>query len=297
MEMSSAAWINRELYPYDAKAFPQPVGTMRYVDEGSTEHAPIVMVHGNPTWSFVYRKLINGLRDSYRCIAPDHIGFGQSHKPYHWSYTPQDHAANLARLLDALDLKNITLVVQDWGGPIGLSYAVRHPKRVSRLVILNTWMWPVNESLYYRAFSGVMGGPLGRFLCRNYNTFVNTIVPMATGDKSKLTPEIMHHYRAPLPTGDSRKGTWVFPRQIIASTDWLAGLWGERAKIAAKPTMLAWGMKDIAFREDVLARWQQSIPHAEVHRFESAGHFVQDEMGDDIAALIRSFIQTPVARA
>lgn len=285
---ANAAWINRDLYNYNVKTFQVPAGRMTYVDEGQGD--PIVMVHGNPTWSFVYRKLINGLSDSYRCIAVDHIGFGQSDKPYDWSYRPQAHAENLARLLDSLDLKNITLVVQDWGGPIGLSYAVEHPERIKSLVILNTFMWSVKGQRYYEGFSGFMGGPVGRFLCRYFNGFVRLVVPRAYGDRSKLTPEIQRHYLDALPTGDSRKGSWVFPREIIGSSDWLATLWDRRDHITSKPTLFAWGMKDIAFRQDILDIWQQTIPHGEVHRFENAGHYVQDEEGEAIAGLMRKFL-------
>ncbi|MBK8024210.1 MAG: alpha/beta fold hydrolase [Chloroflexi bacterium] len=286
---STAGWINRDLYPWEAKAHQVPVGTMRYVDESRGE--PIVMVHGNPVWSFVYRKLIAGLSDRYRCIAPDHIGFGQSDKPYAWTYLPQHHAANLEYLLLDLDLRDITLVVQGWGGPIGLSYAVEHPERVKRLVILNTWMWPVNDDWYYQAFSNIVGGPLGRFLCRRINMFVRMVVPTAYGTRSRLTPEIHRHYFDPLPTGDSRKGTWVFPRQITHSSEWLASLWARRDCIAGKPAMFAWGMKDIAFREKELTRWQSLFPAAQVTRFPDAGHYVQDEQGEAIVGLMRDFME------
>lgn len=284
----NADWIDPVLYPYVARAFPTPAGTMRYVDEG--EGPPVVMVHGNPAWSFTYRKLIDALRPTHRCIAPDHIGFGQSDKPPDWSYLPADHAANLMRLLDALDLEAVTLVVQDWGGPIGLAYAVERPERIDRLVILNTWCWSVRDERYYRLFSGFMGGSLGRLLCRRLNLFVRGVVPMTYGDRSKLTADIMHHYRAPLPTAESRKGTWVFPGEIIGSSDWLAGLWERRDRFVDRPTLLAWGMKDIAFREDILRRWIEAIPHARVQRFEDAGHFLQDEAGEALAALVRRFL-------
>lgn len=286
--MPDTSWINASLYPYQSHTFQVPAGTLYYLDEGQGE--PVVMVHGNPTWSFVYRRLIAGLSDRFRCVVPDHIGFGQSDKPTNWSYLPQDHAVNLENLIESLDLQNITLVVQDWGGPIGLSYAINHSDRVARLVILNTWMWPVNNDWYYQMFSGVMGGPIGRFLCRRFNFFVRSVMPTAYGDRSLLTHEIHRHYFDALPTPESRKGTWVFPRQIIASRQWLDRLWSQRDRIATKPAMIAWGMKDIAFREKELRRWMKVFPHAQVTRFERAGHYVQDEAGDEIAVLMRDFI-------
>ena len=285
---SNATWINPDLYPYTPQTFQVPAGQMTYVDEGHGD--PIVMVHGNPTWSFVYRKLIDGLSDQYRCIAPDHIGFGQSDKPYDWPYTPQAHAANLDLLLESLDLQNITLVVQDWGGPTGLSYALAHPERIKNLVILNTWLWRVDDDWYYRAFSGFVGGPIGRYLCKNHNFFVNSVTARAYGDRSKLTAEIHRHYRDALPTKESRKGTWVFPKQIIAASEWLESLWDQREKLTDKNVMLAWGMKDIAFREKELERWKAVFPNAAEHRFATGGHFVQDEAGDEIAALMRDFL-------
>lgn len=285
----NATWIHPELYPYRPKSFPVPAGTLRYLDEGQGE--PIVMVHGNPTWSFVYRKLVAALRDNHRCIVPDHIGFGQSDKPADWTYLPRDHAANLERLLIALDVRDLTLVVQDWGGPVGLSFALTHPDRVKRLVILNTWMWPVNDDWYYQMFSRIVGGPIGRLMCRRFNLFVRFVMPAAYGKRERLTPEIHRHYFEALPTPDSRKGTWVFPKQIIGSTEWLNDLWAQRDKLSSKPVMIAWGMKDIAFRENELRRWQSTFPHAQVTRFEDAGHYVQDESGEQIADLMHRFIQ------
>lgn len=284
------AWIDQREYPFTPQQFSLPMGQMSYVDEGAGE--PIVMVHGNPTWSFVYRSLIRQLHGRYRCIAMDHIGFGLSDKPYDWSYRPQAHAANLQTFLDALDLTGITLVVQDWGGPIGLSYAINNPEKIKRLVILNTWLWPVNDDWYFRGFSGFMGGVVGRFLIRNFNFFAKVVVRMAYGDKSKLTPHIHAHYLKPLPTTQSRKGSWVFPREIIASTDWLAQLWQKRANLTDKPTMLAWGMKDIAFREKELNRWATVFPQAQVIRYADAGHYVQDEKGSELASQIELFMLT-----
>ncbi|NCC30859.1 MAG: alpha/beta fold hydrolase, partial [Chloroflexia bacterium] len=182
--MSNPAWINREEYPFASHFFTVPAGRMHYVDEGSGE--PIVMIHGNPTWSFLYRNLIKRLQLEYRCIAMDHLGFGLSDKPDQWSYLPKDHAANLAAFIEGLGLQKITLVVQDWGGPLGLSYALNHPDNVARIVIINTWAWPVNRDPYYMAFSGIMGGPIGRVLILRYNFFAWSVLRQSFGDKRKL---------------------------------------------------------------------------------------------------------------
>jgi haloalkane dehalogenase len=189
-------WIDRNAYPFSPKQFTLPMGRMSYVDEGEGE--PLVLVHGNPSWSFEFRALIKHFSGTRRCIAPDHIGFGLSDKPTDWDYVPQQHAENLEKLLGSLDLEDITLVVGDWGGPIGLSYAIRHPEMIKQIVITNTWLWSTKDDWYYRAFSGFVGGPIGRWLIRRYNVFARTILKATYGDKSKLTPDIHRHFIQPL---------------------------------------------------------------------------------------------------
>lgn len=279
-------WIDRNEYPFTPKEFTLPMGTLRYVDEG--EGTPVVMVPGNPSWSFEYRALLKHFSKTRRVIAPDHIGFGLSDKPLDWGYLPKQHAANLEALLESLDLHEITLVVGDWGGPLGLSYAIKHPARIKQIVITNTWMWAVNDDWYYRAFSGFVGGKLGRGLIRRYNFFAGTLLKSIYGDKSKLTPEIHKHYLMPLEKVEERKGNMVFPREIIGSSDWLAGLWAARDVLQDKVKLIAWGMKDIAFREKELRHWAQHFPQAKVVRFASAGHFVADEEPNALIAEIES---------
>lgn len=265
------------------------MGRLHYVDQGHGD--PIVMVHGNPAWSFLYRHFIKGLSPDHRCVAMDHIGFGLSDKPQEWSYRPAEHARNLQALVEHLGLRDITLVVQDWGGPIGLAYALSQPENVKKLVIMNTWMWPVDDDLYYRVFSGFMGGPLGRFLIKRFNFFVNGVMKQATVDKAKLPRPIHQHYVQPLANPADRKGCWVLPREIIASTDWLRGLWEQRAKLEAKPALVLWGMGDIAFREKELNTWQRLLTNGQIHRLEGVGHFVQEEYGREAVPLIAESVR------
>ncbi len=273
-------WIDRNEYPFTPKQFSLPMGVMSYVDEGEGE--PIVMVHGNPTWSFEFRALIKHFSTTHRCIAPDHIGFGLSDKPSDWEYLPQQHAENLEKLLEDLDLENITLVVNDWGGPIGLSYAIRHPGKIKNIIVTNTWLWSVKGDWYYQGFSRFMGGVIGRWLIRKYNFFANNIMKTAYGDTSKLTPEIHRQYLAPLAVPEERKGCWVFPQQIIDSSAWLGDLWSQREALEDKIGLIAWGMKDIAFREKELNRWVEVFPNAKVVRFPDGGHFVPDEKSTEL---------------
>lgn len=278
-------WLNENEYPFKSHFFSTSVGNMHYVDEG--EGDPIVFVHGNPSWSFEFRNLIKDLSTTNRCIAPDHIGFGLSDKPSEWSYLPVEHAKNFEQLMESLDLEKITLIVGDWGGPIGLSYAIAHPEKIRNLVVTNTWIWSVENDLYFQAFSGFMGGPLGKWLIEKYNFFANNVVKAAFGDKRKLTSEIHNHYLMPLSNPEDRKGNWTFPQQIIDSSQWLNELWDKSHTLASKEILLAWGMKDIAFRKTELNRWTRAFPNANMIRFDDAGHFVSEEKPDELLVEIK----------
>lgn len=288
----SADWVDRAAYPFTSRYLETPAGRMHYIDEGRGE--PVVMVHGNPAWSFLYRDLVKRLSSRHRCVAPDHLGFGLSDAPQGWSYLPQDHAANLATLIDHLGLRDITLVVQDWGGPIGLSYAVARPENVARLVIMNTWLWPVDRDPYYVAFSGFMGGPSGRWLILRRNFFAATMMPRLFGDRARLTDAAHLQYLAALPTPQEREGCAVLPRQIVAASAWLEELRAGVPALQDKPVLIAWGMKDIAFRRKELRRWEETFPEAWRLELSGAGHFVQEEAPDELAtAVLRFLAATP----
>ncbi|MCC6206840.1 MAG: alpha/beta fold hydrolase [Gammaproteobacteria bacterium] len=280
-------WLDRKEYPFRSRYFDLPMGRMHYLDEGESKHA-IVMVHGNPAWSFTYRKLVRCLSKRYRCIVPDHIGFGLSSKPKDWDYLPESHAQNLEHLLNHLDVRSVTLIVGDWGGPIGLSYAIQHPDRIRSLIITNSWMWSVRGIFHYEMFSRFMGGIVGRTLIRKYNFFVKVL--MKKMFRAELDPHIHRHYIEPLRKPAERKGCWVFPKQILASSAWLSGLWDRREVIAGKPAMIVWGMRDIAFRDIELKRWKTVFPDAEVHEYADVGHFVQEELGDELCPLVEDHL-------
>jgi haloalkane dehalogenase len=257
---------------------------MSYIDAGAG--SPVVFVHGNPANAAAFEPVIGRLIDQRRCIAMDHIGFGRSDKPTDWDYLPASHADNVAALLDSLDLDDVTLVVGDWGGPIGLSWALRHPERVTKLVLTNTWCWPVNRSWYYQGFSRFVGGPIGRYLIRHHNFFARTVVSQAWGTRTPLTPELHALFTDVHPGRDERKGMWVFPKQIIGSTEWLDELWSQRRNLADLDMTLLWGMQDVAFRADVLETWLAEFPAATVSRLDDVGHFIELEAPDALVAAV-----------
>ena len=284
------AWVSDSMFPFKSRYFPAESGhSMHYVDEGDGE--PIVFVHGNPAWSFEFRHLIAGLRPEFRCIAADHVGFGLSSRSQRQAdHHPQCHAARLAAFVESLDLRDLTLFVTDWGGPIGLALAAKHPDRVKRIVITNTWCWPVNDDFHFRAFSFFMASPIGQYLIKRRNFFVNGVMPRAVGDKSILTSEIMAHYRNAQPSSDTRLAHAALPGHIIGAGDWLQAIWRERSAFADKPALVLWGLRDIAFRRKELDRWQSELSRCELHEYPECGHFLAEEAPDEVLSKLRAFM-------
>jgi len=284
-------WVDRAAFPFAERFFDADGGRMHYVDEGQGE--PILFVHGTPTWSFLYRHLIADLARDHRCVAPDNIGFGLSAKPPGWSYSVAAHAGNLASLVDRLGLRDITLVVHDLGGPIGLSLALERPELVRRLVIFNTTLWPLEGAFAPPPAARLLGGALGRFLYLRLNISPRSLLPMIYGDRAKLTPAIHRQYLAPFPAPADRHGLFAFARLMAAGAPDLAPLWASRAALAGKPALLIWGMRDVAFGPTYLARWRELLPAAQVVEVPGAGHFVQEEAPETAIAAIRGLLGAP----
>ncbi|SIT81002.1 alpha/beta fold hydrolase [Pontibacter indicus] len=285
--MKSPKWLDRILYPFAHHTLQLQTGQMHYVDEGQGE--PIVFVHGTPTWSFVWRQQIKALSRTHRCIAPDHLGFGLSDKPMNFAYTPEAHAHNLEQLIDQLQLKDITLVVHDFGGPIGLSYALKHPENIRRLVILNTWMWSLEDEAQMMKISGFLNSGMGRFLYLNLGFSARMLLPKGYHQKRHLSKDVHQHYLSPLSNSRNRIGTWHFAVALKESGLWFDTLWKQREKLRAIPKLILWGEKDKLLPLHLLDKWQQAYPDATVKRYE-AGHFVQEEKGGEIADAIKHFI-------
>ncbi len=282
------AWLDKELYPFAPHTMPLPAGRMHYVDEG--RGTPVVMVHGTPTWSFLYRRLVTDLRDTHRCIAPDHLGFGLSEKPREFGYTPADHAANLATLIDRLQLRDITLVVHDFGGPIGLRYAIDHPENVARIVVLNSWMWSHEGNTDAKRLSSFVAGPIGRVLYRYLNFAPRVVLPMAFADRRNLTPAMRRHYQLPFASRHDRTGPWVLGRELYGSNAFYGALWDARDRLRNTPMQIVWGARDIAFKDADLARWRGAFPDAAVEIAPDAGHFVQEEAPQVLTDTVRRFL-------
>jgi pimeloyl-ACP methyl ester carboxylesterase len=285
--MTTSDWVNRRMYPFESRYLEVEGGRLHYVDEG--EGATVLMVHGTPTWSFLYRHQIRELSRDHRVVAFDHLGFGLSDKPEHWRYRPRDHAENLRALIDRLGLAEVTLVVHDFGGPIGLSYAIDQPENVRALVLFNTWMWSLRGTAAEK-MSKFMSGRLGRFLYTRMNFSPRVLVRVAFGDRTKLTREVHRHYLDAFSSPEERQGPWVLARELIGSSDWYESLWAGRERIAEKPALVLWGKKDPAFGADALERWRSVLTRARIVEFPHAGHFVQEEAAEESSAEIREFL-------
>ncbi len=288
-EPTKPAWLSDNLFPFRSRWFTTPDGhRMHYVDEGTGP--VIVFLHGNPSWSFEFRHPIGELSRDFRCIAPDHVGFGlSSRSEQREDHHPRAHADRFSALMSHLDLNDSTLYMSDWGGPIGLSFACDQPERVAGLVIANTWCWPVGSDLHFVFFSKFMSSPVGQFLIKRRNFFVNDVIPRAVGNKSALTPEVMDHYRNGQPPR-GRHACAALPGHIVGAGAWLGSIWEAGETFLNKPTLILWGFKDIAFRRKELEQWTAELTNPETHTFDDVGHFVAEEAPERVVPLIREFV-------
>ena len=275
-------------YPFKDHWLPYQDGSVHYVDEGQ---GPIVLLlHGNPTWSYLYRNVIKELRQHCRLIALDYPGFGMSKAPSGYGFTPAEHSDMLADFIRRLELKNIVLVVQDWGGPIGLNYAVRHRENLRGIVVMNTWAWPADP--FKKLFSLLMGGwPLGYWLQKQRNFFAKVIVPFGIYHSEKVTAGLRKAYTDPFPTPESRIPTWIFPRQIRKAGPWLVEIESKLPLLSDLPAQILWGTKDRGFPPADVAKWQAYLKQQETELLGDASHFVQEDRPDRVAASIRRVLE------
>lgn len=301
----------KPLYPFESRSFDRGGLRYRYVDEGAGP--PVVMVHGNPTWSFYYRELIKSLRPTHRCIAPDHIGCGLSDKPDDagYRYTLDERVADLEALLAHLGIeRDVTLIVHDWGGMIGLSWALLRPERIARLVILNTgaFLLPAGKRLPRRLKLLRKKSRLAELAVLKFNAFAGSATWMAT--RKGLSTQVSAGLVAPYDTPEHRIATLRFvqdiplrPRDAAYATAKATD--DNLCRLAGLPTLICWGEHDFVFDRHFLAEWKRRFPNAEVHAFADAGHYVLEDAADRVIPLVQDFVcrhskstvQSPVAAA
>jgi haloalkane dehalogenase len=269
---------------------------MSYVEAGRAGAPLVVLLHGNPTWSFLYRDVIPHIEGTCRVVAPDFLGFGRSDKlDRAEDYTLEHHVAALGQLLDGLELERVTLVVHDWAGPVGLSWAVDHPERVARLVIMNTWAFaPEEHNRVPQPLKTFRQRPMGELLVLGLNGFVNVVLPLGTVHRRHMLGDVMRAYRAPFPTWRSRWPVLAFPRDIPLSkadrsfermrrTD-------EGLRGLDQPVLILWGERDPVFPPRVIRKFRERLRNVvDEVRFADASHFLQEDRPADIGQRIAAF--------
>lgn len=288
------------LFPFESRYFQTASGArMHYIDEGQGD--PVVFVHGNPTWSFYYRGLVQALRAEHRCIAMDHVGMGLSDRPTasEYSFTLKERVDDLDNLLDSLGVsENVTLVVHDWGGMIGFAWAARHSERIARLVVLNTAAFPLPSSRSFHLPLRFVRTGLGAQLVRRFNAFAEVAARKCV-TRHKLSDEVREHYVEPYSAHADNLATLRFVEGIpLAEGDEGYDIVDTTARaldgFRKTPTLICWGARDFVFDEHFLDEWKRRMPHADVRRFADCGHYILEDAADEVRQAVESFVASEI---
>jgi haloalkane dehalogenase len=288
--------IPHHLFPFESHYLEVDGHRYHYLDEG--RGCPVVAVHGNPTWSFYYRDLVLQLRGEHRVVVPDHIGCGLSDKPgdESYPYTLSRRIDDFSALMEHLDLEDLTLVVHDWGGMIGLAWAVRNPAKVRRLVILNTAAFhlPSSKRFPWQLWL-VRDTPLGSLMVRGLNAFSRGASHVACTRK-RLSKEVRDAYCAPYDSWSDRISNLRFVQDIPLRPqdrgyDIVAETHQGLQAFSDRPVLMCWGDKDFVFDHHFLEVWRGIFPQAEVHRYSDCGHYILEDASEEILPLVQRFIR------
>jgi haloalkane dehalogenase len=286
-------WLNQREYPFTAHYFNINGQQLHYIDEGQGEI--LLFVHGTPSWSFDFRNVIKALRTNYRCIAIDHIGFGLSDKPQTYNYSTPNHSQTLTAFILQLQLKDITLVVHDFGGPIGLAFGISYPHLIKRQIIFNSWLWSSQNEPDFVRLKRVLKSPLLPFLYRYLNFSARFILPGSFGEH-KLPAPILKQYTSPFANSKQRKGTLAFAYSLLNDQHWFEELWNKKKTICDKPTLFIWGMKDPVLKPHYLKKFQSGFNRCTTVEMRGSGHFPQEEEPALVSQAIKTFLQLPENR-
>jgi len=281
--------VDKKEYPFKSNWFQRDGVSMHYIDEG--EGTPIVLTHGNPDWSFLNRNIIKQMSGEARVIAYDLPGFGFSDTPKGYGFTPQEHVEWISALLiDHLKLEKFIIVVQDWGGPTGLSVATSYSDKVLGIVISNTWAWKPTAAL--EAFSMSMRKPEMESKVLKENFFVTGLMMGSINEQSRNNQAIADAYRMPFPTPESRRGTIAFPQQITLATSWLEELERRLDTLSSKPVEFIYGLKDdVVASKEIRDKWSSLFPNAPIQLIPDAGHFTQEDSPESFVFSLRRILK------
>jgi len=293
----------QKYYPFTGHRLDLDGLSYHYLDEGAGE--AVIMVHGNPSWSFYYRNLVLALRDRFRCIVPDHIGCGFSDKPgdERYDYTLARRVDDLERLIDHLNLPGkLTLVLHDWGGMIGMAYAARHPERIGRLVLLNTAAFHLpKEKKFPLGLRICRDTTLGTLLVRGCNAF-SVGAALVGCKKNPMPKELQLAYRSPYNSWRNRIATLRFVQDIPLlpgdrNFELVSQVAASLEKFRELPIVIFWGELDFVFDTTFLAEWNRRFPEAKVHRYPDGGHYILEDKKDEVVPLIEKFLEATSASA
>lgn len=286
-------WVNRDEFPFRSRFLETSHGRVHYVDEGLPGAAVTLLVHGTPTWSFEYRHVIAALSRTRRVIAFDHLGFGLSARPRDFTYTPDAHGEVLCEVIERLGLARFAIVLHDYAGPIALPLLLAKPERISKLVVMNSWLSPLIEEPALARSARLAASWLGRFLYCWLNASLRVLMPYGYADKRKLTPSIHAQYLAPFRRRSDRgRVLWQLARALSSPGPSLTTRHAERGKLATIPALIVWGLCDRALPPSVLRRLRQDLPQANVAELAGVGHFPLEEAPADVTRLLEGFLPT-----
>ena len=282
--MTRPAWVPADLYPFEDHWAEIDGNLVHYLDEG--DGPPLLLLNGNPSWSFGWRDVILALRGTFRCIAPDYPGFGLSREAAGYDFRPPSPSKVVEALVDRLGLSGLVVFGYAWGGPIGLGLAGRRPELIRALIIGNTWAWP-DDRLRVRLFSALIGGPLSWLTVDRLNLMVRLYLPRNL-KRGPLTGPERAAYEGPFPR-DRRHITSVLPREIVAGRSYLRAVEADLPRLADKPALIVWPDSDPGFGDAERRRWQSLYPAAETVILRGTGQFIDEDAPDDVAAAIRDW--------
>jgi haloalkane dehalogenase len=294
--MSDPHWLDRVAWPFAPRFCRLAQGALHYVDVG--HGAPLVLVHGTPTWGFEWRHVIQPLAETQRVIVPDHLGFGLSDRPEDADYAPEAHATRFAAFMAAVvGDQRVSLVVHDFGGPIALEWALANAHRIDALVVVNSWMWAFDDDPVMQRRAAMIEGTVGRLLYRYANASLRLIMPSAYAERQRLTRAIHAQYLRVFPDADSRERVlFALARSLRGSGSYFRSLWERRDALATVPMSIVWGMRDSAFGPAMLNRWSAAFPHADVTRLDDAGHWPHEEQPQETLVALRRAVRNQPPR-
>lgn len=288
MRNTNHTWLDRQAYPFTSKYFSVNGHQLHYVDEG--EGPVVLFVHGTPSWSFDYRHLIQHLSGSFRCIAIDLMGFGLSDKPKGYDYGTSKHVKVLTQFIDHLQLSDLHLVLHDFGGVIGMAYALDRPKQIQSITMFNSWLWDASEEPEFQKSAKILRSPLLPFMYLRLNFSPRFLIPKSYFNTAKLPKSVHRHYTKVFSKAAERHGPLAFARSILNDQAWFGSLWEKIHRLEEKPILFIWGMQDPFVLPKYLDKYASAFSNAQIHRLEDCGHFPQEEKKEEVLESVGKFL-------